>query len=294
MDMKLSKIWLESVAKEAGYQVPPYILSLAEIMQPMSALAIEDFKSSESFTYKDDNTPCGIDEKIELLFKDHIHQTYPTHYVMGEETEDETPDHPEDNDCRWVIDPIDGTRNNEYGRDDFAISIARQLYRDDTWQSVDALLISPVRGEILFASEGMGTHMLSFRPYLDTEPVLQQIHVDQIGRNKPLDKSLIDLATHPLSAHQQADLTHIFKQAGITTRDIGSSAVALGQSGLKYDGAIVMANDYDVAAGRLIAKETGCVVSEFNRGSKVLVVIGINQKTHDVIKQFCDLALELK
>ncbi|MEX2028070.1 MAG: inositol monophosphatase [Candidatus Curtissbacteria bacterium] len=71
-------------------------------------LALTYFKSQPKVSYKPDNTPVTIaDKKAELLIREIISQKYPDHGIIGEEFEPVNPLAR----FKWVIDPIDGTKN---------------------------------------------------------------------------------------------------------------------------------------------------------------------------------------
>lgn len=294
----LSLAWVEALAREARVEIPAHIMPLMDILADMSEIAITDFRSKAAFNYKDDGSPAGnADLAIETLLKDHltIHDFHA--FFKGEELGDNTPEEPKEGDARHIVDPIDGTRNNEYGRDDFSISIARQVFKNGAWQTNDALLVLPVKGEVLWASKNQGAFILQHNPLATDRPSIQIIKITNAEAPKPLDRSLIDLSTKPMGATQEAHVMRSFRDKGLTQRTIGSAANALAYTGTKNDGAVVIANDYDVAAGALIAEETGAIVSEqmieVDGRPKVLVTIGRDQATHDALDTICQQALEL-
>ncbi len=73
---------------------------------------------------KPDGTPVtAIDRDIERALRTAIRTRFPDHAVLGEEDGLEGPDHAP----RWVLDPIDGTRNFVAGNPVFATLIALQI-----------------------------------------------------------------------------------------------------------------------------------------------------------------------
>src|SRR5699024_10316166 len=83
----------------------------------------ESFTKDLSIGSKDgpDDLVTNIDQNTEQLFINHIHASYPEHYILGEEG------HGHDLDSLagvvWIIDPIDGTMNFVHQKRHFAISI---------------------------------------------------------------------------------------------------------------------------------------------------------------------------
>lgn len=295
----LSIEWFYAVSSQSKISIPEYVMDVLEIFKPMTDLSIDDYKSKNEFDYKEDGSPAGkADLEIELLFKNHIKQKYNHHYIKGEEAGDETPKNPIEGDNRWVIDPVDGTRNNEYGRDDFAISIAHQIFEGGQWKSHNAILILPVKGEALWASKNNGSFILNYNRALTETPLIQPLSIDRTEGARPLKKSLVDLSTKPFSPQQEGGLIESLRNDGITHRTTGSAAIAVAQTGLKNDGSIVLAYDYDVTAGALIAKEAGCHTSEFlhetDRALLTLIVAGKSEAIHEALESKCRTLLGLK
>ncbi|MBI2598924.1 hypothetical protein HYW40_01785 [Candidatus Curtissbacteria bacterium] len=71
-------------------------------------LALKYFKSQPKVTYKPDNTPVTrADREAEQLIRKIIAKKFPDHGIIGEEFE---PTNPQAR-FKWVIDPIDGTKD---------------------------------------------------------------------------------------------------------------------------------------------------------------------------------------
>ena len=89
------------------------------------ANSLADLASNKSMHYfrnkldiesKDDESPVTIaDRETEMIIRDQIRKSYPSHGILGEEYENENID----SEFIWVIDPIDGTRSYIAGHKDF-------------------------------------------------------------------------------------------------------------------------------------------------------------------------------
>jgi histidinol-phosphatase len=113
---------------------------------------------------KPDLTPVSeADEAVERAIRDRL-AAYPGHAVLGEEFDDHEPD---DAEWRWIIDPIDGTKNFSRGIPVWASLIA--LERDGV--VVCGVASAPALGRRWWAARGEGA-------YRDGE----RIHVSQIAR----------------------------------------------------------------------------------------------------------------
>jgi len=63
-----------------------------------------------------------VDKKVEQFFREKIHQAYPSHGIIGEESDNTNVKNSFD--CLWVIDPIDGTTNFVKQKDHFCLLIS--------------------------------------------------------------------------------------------------------------------------------------------------------------------------
>jgi fructose-1,6-bisphosphatase/inositol monophosphatase family enzyme len=80
-----------------------------------------------------------------------LRKTYPNHGILAEESGEQ----PGQDECQWVIDPLDGTTNFLHGIPHFAISIAfRHKNRLEA-----GLVYDPIRQEMFTASRGEGAQI---------------------------------------------------------------------------------------------------------------------------------------
>lgn len=96
--------------------------SFANFLAEESAnITLKYFRQTFTTENKEDATPVTIaDKKAELIIRDLINKTYPSHGILGEEFKDINPD----SEFKWVIDPIDGTMSFIAGHKDFGTLIA--------------------------------------------------------------------------------------------------------------------------------------------------------------------------
>ena len=188
-----------------------------------------------------------IDKEAEKAIIYKIRQSYPNHSFLGEES-GETEG--EDSDFQWIIDPLDGTTNFIKGIPHFAVSIAL-LYKGRLDQAV---IFDPIRGEIFTASRGKGAQLNGYR----------------IRVTKPRDLTDTVLATGlPFKNKQQygefaLSLNKIFHECG-DVRRAGSAAldmayVAAGRHDGYWERGIKC---WDIAAGELLVRESGGLVTDF-------------------------------
>lgn len=95
------------------------------------------------------------DKQIEKFFIDKIKETYPTHFLLGEEglASDQIFDYK--NEIVWVVDPIDGTTNFVQQQRNFAISVG--IYENGNPKI--GLVYDPIADELFHAQIGQGAYL---------------------------------------------------------------------------------------------------------------------------------------
>ncbi len=195
-----------------------------------------------------------IDKEAEQAIIHKIQQSYPDHCFLGEESGETTG---KDSDFQWIIDPLDGTTNFVKGIPHFAVSIAL-LHKGRLDQAV---VFDPIRGELFTASRGQGAQLNGYR----------------IRTTKPRDLSETVLATAlPFKNKAQfgeyaLSLNKIFHECG-DIRRAGSAAldlayVAAGRHDGYWERGI---KAWDIAAGELLVRESGGLVTDFKGGNDPL------------------------
>ena len=189
-----------------------------------------------------------IDKEAEMAIIHKIKQSYPEHSFLGEESGETAG---ESTEFQWIIDPLDGTTNFIKGIPHFAVSIAL-LHKGRIDQGV---VFDPIRGELFTASRGQGAQLNGYR----------------IRASKARDLSETVLATGlPFkNKAQYADyairLNTIFHDCG-DIRRAGSAAldlayVAAGRHDGYWERGI---KPWDIAAGELLVRESGGLVTDFS------------------------------
>jgi len=184
-----------------------------------------------------------IDHSVESLLISHIQKAYPSHSFLCEESGFIAGDDPN---TVWVIDPIDGTRNFMRGLPHFCISMA--CIQNNKIQH--AVIVDPIRREEFTATKGAGAQLNSSRM--------------RVGSSLALESALVSLSCGPGEHYDkfielQKKLTG--KVAGL--RVTGSAALDLAYvaSGRLDAGWMSGLKKWDVAAGILLVREAGGLVS---------------------------------
>ena len=203
------------------------------------------------------------DEKL----RDALQQARPGFGFLTEEGKDIVG---EDESRRWIIDPIDGTMNFMHGTPMFCISIALE----EAGEVTAGLVYAPVPDEMFWAEKGQGAYLNDRRLR-----VASRRHMGDavIGTGMPH-------LGHPDTSGYLAELGAVMAEcAGI--RCMGAAAldlayVAAGRFDGFWDTGLA---PWDIAAGLLLAREAGAMVSRTDGGANPLYagdVLAANEAMH--------------
>lgn len=175
-----------------------------------------------------------------------------------------------DGDSYWVIDPLDGTTNFLHGLPHFAISIAL-MQRGDV---VAGLILDPVKDEVFFAERGRGAFMNDHRLRVSGRRTLSDcvVATGVPFHGKP---------GHDLFHAELQSLTD--KVAGIRRFGVASLDLAYVAAG-RFDGFWERGlKRWDIAAGIVLVREAGGMVTDFKGRAKMMEtgdIIAANSEMH--------------
>ncbi|MGD9638972.1 MAG: inositol monophosphatase [Alphaproteobacteria bacterium] len=190
------------------------------------------------------------DLKCEKALKAELSKARPSYGFLMEESKEEIGSEP---DMRWIVDPLDGTTNFLHGIPHFAISVA--LAKGN--EIIDAVIFNPVLDELYFAEKGNGAYLANAR---NDERL-------RVSSRRDIKSSLIATGI-PFLGHGDHEffLKQLTKVMGNTAgvRRFGAASLDLAWVAAgRYDGFWEMGlKSWDVAAGLLIVKEAGGMVTE--------------------------------
>ncbi len=205
-----------------------------------------------------------VDRESEQILLENILTSYPNHLVRSEEggyfkavkngdeisiqaidTPAKTPE------FEWIIDPLDGTTNFLHGHPQYAISIA--LLHKGVLS--DALVFSPERNDLYTASRGNGAYLNDKRIRVSKRLNLNEF---LIGTGFPVvNQSMVD--------EYFAILKNVIADTAGARRE-GSAALDLCNVACgRFDGFFEYnLKAWDIAAGALMVKEAGGLVTDFD------------------------------
>ncbi|MDH2924122.1 myo-inositol-1(or 4)-monophosphatase [Nicoletella semolina] len=198
----------------------------------------------------------AVDKAAEEAIIEVIRKSYPEHSIVGEES---GVIKGKNNDVQWIIDPLDGTTNFIKRFPHFAVSIAIRV----AGRTEVGVVYDPIRNELFTAVRGKGAKLNEFRLRVNGE--LRDLTGSIIATGFPFK----------VTKHQNAHLNMIevlLKNGVADFRRTGSAALDLAYvAANRLDGYFEIGlKPWDCAAGELIAREAGALVSNFVGGSDYL------------------------
>jgi myo-inositol-1(or 4)-monophosphatase len=184
------------------------------------------------------------DRESEKLIVERLTKLWPDHDLVGEEGARRS----HGSDYRWYIDPLDGTTNFAHGYPVFCVSIALE-HRNEL---VAGVVFDPTRNELFAAEKGSGAT-------LNGHPM----HVSKID---DLAQSLSATGFPSQKRHKNPNI-HFYHHITLKTHGIrraGSAAMDLAYTACgRFDGYWEFnLNPWDTAAGVLLVREAGGIVSD--------------------------------
>ena len=211
----------------------------------LDVVAIEE-KSRNDFVTE-------VDKAAEKEIIYHLKKAYPDHSILGEEGGSQ----PGSNtDIEWIIDPLDGTTNFIHGIPHFSVSIACRI----KGQLEHAVVYDPIKREEFTASRGRGAALNGRRIRVSNRKGLPGA---LIGTGIPFSGYALEHISAYLAAVQEiAGQTSGIRRPGSAALDL--AYVAAGRFDAFWE---MNLNQWDTAAGLLLVKEAGGLVSDFNGGN---------------------------
>lgn len=159
----------------------------------------------------------------------------------------------------WIVDPIDGTMQFAKGTDEWVISIA--LIENN--KPIIGVIYNPKKDQMFFAERCLGAFLNDFR--IENDPVKDQKPIILTTKSK---SNFFKIFSHGLQK--------LFK-----IEQIGSLAYILALTANGYSSSCLTFkhfNEWDIAAGFLILKESGCFIKIFGSKSTIIEPFLFNKK----------------
>ncbi|WP_439101127.1 inositol monophosphatase family protein [Congregibacter sp.] len=197
-----------------------------------------------------------IDELAEQEIVRQLQRAYPDHAFLGEESGRSGP---EDADYLWIIDPLDGTTNFIRGIPHYAVSIGC-VYQG---KLEHAVIVDPVRREEFTASRGRGAQLNGHRIRVSK---LASLDGALLGTGIPFKGHHGDrLPAYAESLAVLAGQCAGIRRGGAASLDL--AYVAAGRLDAFWEKGL---SAWDMAAGALLVREAGGLVSDFDGSENFL------------------------
>ncbi|MEW6445528.1 MAG: inositol monophosphatase family protein [Pseudomonadota bacterium] len=195
-----------------------------------------------------------VDRQAEAVIIDTLAKAYPQHAFLGEETG--STGHG-DSEFLWIIDPLDGTTNYLHGFPQYAISIALEVQG----RLEQAVVYDPVKDELFTASRGGGAFLNNRRLRVTA---LKTLDGALLGTGIPFRE---DQPIEPFIATMRGMLGPIagIRRAGSAALDL--AYVAAGRLDGYWEFGL---KPWDMAAGLLLVREAGGMITDFAGGDNSL------------------------
>ena len=196
----------------------------------------------------------AINRRVEGIVLDEIKRFYPEDNFLGAETGSEV----NNSNITWVLKAIDGEANFMNGYPHFALSLTCLMDQEP----VTAVVIDPIRREEFSAQKGAGATLNNGKI--------------RVSKQQGIIGSMLSFATSKVSsASYSYDFNKTYKELfnqDLEMRNSGSTGLDLCYTATgRLDGYWAHGVElWDVAAGLLIAKESGALISDFNGDPKYL------------------------
>lgn len=229
-------------------------------------------------TYKaGDNIVTDCDKRSEAMIVDTILKAFPDHGILAEESG--LADARNNRGYRWIIDPIDGTTNFAHGFPFFCVSIGLEIDHE----IAVGVVYDPMRDELFRAVKGGGA-------FLNKKKII-------VSGVKKLSESLLSTGFSYGNERKIRNLCNFqnFLISAMAIRRAGSAALDLCYVACgRFDGYWEMElHPWDAAAGMLIVKEAGGVVTRFSGGRYTPYdrdVLATNGLLHEQMKKVISLS----
>ena len=187
------------------------------------------------------------DKKVEKILIDELQRARPNYSILSEEIGLIT----NDDEFKWIIDPIDGTSNFLHGIPHFATSIGLEHNEE----IICGIIYDPIKDEMFVAEKGNGSYLNNQRMRVSSRSKLKDCIIFTGGPKRETKARELDLVEYK----------NFSTKVLIPIRKLGSASldmayVAAGRCDGFWQRNL---NYWDIAAGIILVKESGGFVTDF-------------------------------
>lgn len=191
-----------------------------------------------------------VDREAEQLILKTIKDVFPEHHFLAEESLKDTAGH----EYRWIIDPLDGTTNFIHSYPAFCVSIALE----NNNEIILGVIFDPQKNELFTAEKGKGA-------FMNDHPI-------NISTASDMSNCLVTTGFPFKQKKMMDNYLKLFKNILFRVSDIrraGSAALDLAHLACGRCEAFfeIGLSPWDIAAGVIMIKEAGGIVTDFGGGT---------------------------
>lgn len=223
-----------------------YLEVAIETAVEAGGILLSEFDKPPKISYKGEvDLVTQADRRSEEAIVGRLRSYFPGHTIVAEEGGGQEADAS----CRWIVDPLDGTTNFAHGYPCFAVSIG---FEQDG-ELLAGVIYQPVSKELFTTAKGEGAYLNEKRIEVSK---IDHLSTSLLATGFPSVKR----SRNP-NIHYYRDFTlssHGVRRDGSAALDL--AAVACG----RFDGFWEFGlHSWDTAAGALLVREAGGVVTDF-------------------------------
>ena len=187
------------------------------------------------------------DKKVEKILIDELQKARPSYSILSEEIGEIN----NDKSFRWIIDPIDGTSNFLHGIPHFAMSLALEHEKE----ILCGIVYDPIKDEMFAAEKNNGSYVNNKRMRVSARSKLKECIIFSGGpRYESKNKELVFEEYKKFSLKVNTAI----RKLGSASLDMAYVAAGRCDGFWQRD-----LNYWDIAAGIILIKESGGLVTDF-------------------------------
>ena len=245
------------------------------IIDNLGKLTNRDVSSKQASDYV-----TSVDRSAEEIIIHMIRKNFPDHIIHAEESGKDTGT----GEYRWIIDPLDGTTNYIHGYPQFSVSIGLE----HEGEVILGVIFDPLKDELFTAIHGCGAFLNGKTLSISSVTTLEDslLSTGFPFRNKEIIGPYLDLFRNLFS--RISDM----RRAGSAALDL--AYVAAGRCDGFFE---IGLSPWDIAAGSILIREAGGIISDFSGGKDFLItgnVVAGNPTIHTaVLKEVREIFREI-
>ena len=194
------------------------------------------------------------DKKVEKILIEELGKARPNYSILSEEIGEIK----NDDEFKWIIDPIDGTSNFLHGIPHFGISVGLEQNKE----IICGIIFDPIKDETFAAEKGNGSYLNNQRMRVSARSKLENCIIFTGGPK--LDAKDRDLSLEEYNKFSSKVLTPIRKMGSAS---LDMAYVAAGRCDGFWQRNL---NYWDIAAGIILVKEAGGFVTDFKGNNEYI------------------------